>query len=324
MLSFLLFILGSLITFVISQDCTPYSSSYDFSSGYPNIWEKPTSDNFNTDEFQQVYNSIDWSQVPDIQPHTVVNGDIDQSNYPDDDPDCWWTYNQCSSPNAPGVQPDVTICPEPETWGLTYDDGPNCAHNTFYDFLKENDQNATMFFIGSNVANWPKEAKRALTDGHHICCHTWSHQYMTSLTNEEVVGELYYALKAIKTVIGVTPLCWRPPYGDVDDRVRAIAQQLNLPMTVLWNLGNETSDQIDSNFQSFVDMGTDGTFANSGCIVLEHELNNGTMSKAMEWYPKIVNAYQYVVPIATCMNVTQPYAESDYSYPSFTDYTGTN
>ncbi|CAG8829010.1 38400_t:CDS:2, partial [Gigaspora margarita] len=323
-----------LTTFVISQECVPYSSSYDFSSGYPNLWEVPTSDNFNTDEFQQVYNSIDWTQVPDIQPHTLVNGDIDQSNYPDSDPDCWWTYNQCSTPNAPGVQPDVTICPEPETWGLTYDDGPNCSHNAFYDFLKKNNQQATMFFIGSNVADWPKEAKRALTDDHQICVHTWSHQYMTSLTNEEVVGELYYTLKAIKYVCGVTPLCWRPPFGDVDDRVRAIAQQLNFTMTVIWNLdtndwdmepdGSETSDQIDANFQSFVNMGQDGTFANSGCIVLEHELNNDTMSKAMEWYPKIVNAYQYVVPIATCMNVTQPYAESNVSYPSFSDYTGTN
>ena len=26
-----------------------------------------------------------------------------------------------------------------------------------------------MFFIGSNVQNWPLEAQRALTDGHEIC-----------------------------------------------------------------------------------------------------------------------------------------------------------
>ncbi|KAF0506319.1 chitin deacetylase [Gigaspora margarita] len=333
MFSTLLFIFGALITFVISQECVPYSSPYDFSSGYPTIWETPTSDDFNTDEFQQVYNSIDWSQVPDIEPHQVVNGGLDRSNYPDSDPDCWWTYEQCSAPKAPGLQPDITICPEPETWGLTYDDGPNCTHNAFYDFLSENNQKATMFFIGSNVADWPNEAQRALTDGHQICVHTWSHPYMTSLSNEGVLAELYYARKAIKYVCGVTPLCWRPPYGDVDDRVRAIAQQLNLA-TIIWNLdtndwdmepvGSETPDQIDANFQSFVNMGQNGTFANSGCIVLEHEINNGTMSKAIEWYPKIKSAYQYVVPIATCMNITQPYAETNYTYPSFSEYTGTD
>jgi hypothetical protein len=32
------------------------------------------------------------------------------------------------------------------------------------------------FFIGSNVFGWPLQAIRALTDGHEICVHTWSHQ----------------------------------------------------------------------------------------------------------------------------------------------------
>jgi hypothetical protein len=45
---------------------------------------------------------------------------------------------------------------------------------------------------------------------------------MTSLTNEQVFAELYYSKKAIKDVMGVTVQCWRPPYGDVDDRVRCV------------------------------------------------------------------------------------------------------
>lgn len=31
---------------------------------------------------------------------------------------------------------------------------------------------------------------------------------MTAFTNEEAFAELYYARKAIKEVLGVTPLCW--------------------------------------------------------------------------------------------------------------------
>lgn len=41
-------------------------------------------------------------------------------------------------------------------------------------------------------------------------------------------------MQAIKDVMGVTPTCWRPPYGDVDDRVRAIAQGLGL-RTYMWS-----------------------------------------------------------------------------------------
>jgi peptidoglycan/xylan/chitin deacetylase (PgdA/CDA1 family) len=53
--------------------------------------------------------------------------------------------------------------------GYGFDDGPNCTHNAFYDYLSSQNQKATMFFIGSNVLNWPNEARRALADGHEIC-----------------------------------------------------------------------------------------------------------------------------------------------------------
>jgi peptidoglycan/xylan/chitin deacetylase (PgdA/CDA1 family) len=43
----------------------------------------------------------------------------------------------------------------------------------FYDYLASQKQKATMFFIGSNVMNWPLEAQRALADGHQICIRAW-------------------------------------------------------------------------------------------------------------------------------------------------------
>jgi peptidoglycan/xylan/chitin deacetylase (PgdA/CDA1 family) len=84
------------------------------------------------------------------------------------------------------------------------------------------------------VVNFPEAAQRALNDGHTICSHTWSHPQMTSLTSEEVVAQLYWTQKAIKEAMGITPKCWRPPYGDVDDRVRAIAWQMGM-RTILWD-----------------------------------------------------------------------------------------
>lgn len=37
-----------------------------------------------------------------------------------------------------------------------------------YDYLQENDYTATMFFIGSNVIDWPFQAQRGLHDGHEV------------------------------------------------------------------------------------------------------------------------------------------------------------
>jgi len=318
---------------VAQQQCVPYASSFTFpATQYPTIWKQANTTQFNTAEYQALYKSIDWTKVPNIAPTKMdATGAFITTGYPATDPNCWWTWNGCVTPKAPGVNPDIYTCPEPDTWGLTYDDGPNCTHNVLYDYLKANNQKATMFYIGSNVADWPNEAQRGLTDGHQICVHTWSHPYMTTLTNQEVLGELYYTRKVIKYVIGVTPLCWRPPFGDVDDRVRAIAQQLNLT-TVIWDqdtddwqmipAGTEPQSYVDGMYQNFINKGDNGTYSTHGTIVLSHELNNGTMSESIKWLPQVKQAYKYVVPVATCMNITQPYVESNVTYPNFNQYVG--
>ena len=84
-----------------------------------------------------------------------------------------WTETLCTTPKLAGLPPDVTSVPEPRTLGYGFDDGPNCTHNVFYDYLASQKQKATMYFIGSNVMNWPLEAQRALADGHQICIRAW-------------------------------------------------------------------------------------------------------------------------------------------------------
>jgi peptidoglycan/xylan/chitin deacetylase (PgdA/CDA1 family) len=71
--------------------------------------------------------------------------------------------------------------PEPKTVGYGFDDGPNCTHNAFYDYLSSQNQKATMFFIGSNVLIWPREARRALTDGHEICVREFAFRFWHSI-----------------------------------------------------------------------------------------------------------------------------------------------
>ena len=53
--------------------------------------------------------------------------------------------------------------------GYSFDDGPNCSNNAFYDYLLSQNQKATMFYIGSNVMDWPLQAQRGLADEHEIC-----------------------------------------------------------------------------------------------------------------------------------------------------------
>ncbi|RKO92565.1 hypothetical protein BDK51DRAFT_18606, partial [Blyttiomyces helicus] len=255
---------------------------------------------------------------------------------PSQDPDCWWTATGCTTSKLPGIHPDIINCPQPNTWGVN--DGPNCTSaypGGFYDFLKSKNQLASLYYIGSNVRDWPDTAIRGYSDGHHISVHTWSHPSMTWLSNTAVLAELYFTKKLIKQVLGVTPLYWRPPLGDIDDRVRAIAAQLNLTAMLWtadsfdWEMNDGQSNaltpaQVDANFQAVLSSQAAGNFSKSGVVVLEHELNNGTTGKAEFWYPTILKQFTHVVPFAACAGIVQPYAEANITFPTFASLTGTS
>jgi peptidoglycan/xylan/chitin deacetylase (PgdA/CDA1 family) len=300
---------------------------------WPTIWDTATTNGMNTTaEFTSLYNSIDWTKKPSaaVRKMTAAGG-LDFTGYDaNTDPDCWWSSSLCTIPKGAGINADIFRCQEPETWGLTYDDGPNCSHNAFYDFLQQQNLKASMFYIGSNVLDWPYGAMRGLKDGHHIADHTWSHQLMTTLNDQEVLAELYYTQKAIKFVTGVTPKYWRPAFGDVDDRVRWIATQLNLT-AVIWDLDTDDwaagssvpQDTVEQTYKDFIKMGTNGTYATYGNIVLTHEIDNTTMTLAMKYLPLIKKAYTNVLDVATCNNITHPYMEDSVTMAPFGNATNT-
>ena len=69
-----------------------------------------------------------------------------------------------------------------------------------------------------------------------IAIHTWSHPFMTTKSNEEVVAELGWSMWLVhNSTGGRIPRFWRPPYGDCDMRVRAIAKEVFGLTTVIWN-----------------------------------------------------------------------------------------
>ncbi|KAI9276436.1 hypothetical protein BY458DRAFT_433540 [Sporodiniella umbellata] len=300
-------------------------------TGYPEGWKTPST---SSDEVKAAIAAIDWSMVPKSPVRKADSkGDLTMSGYDDaKDPDCWWSATGCVVSKNPIIPPDYYRCPNVGEWGLTYDDGPltseagEWAEPNLYDFLATHNQKAGLFYIGSNVIEAPAAAQRALADGHTLCVHTWSHPAMTSLQNEAVVAELYWTLRAIKEVTGVTTKCWRPPFGDVDDRVRAIAWQMGLS-TVLWDEdtndwnmpgdggGNLSPKTVDGYFENWIEARKNGTDNEHGHIILQHELNNATVSMAEKWLPQVKESFN-VMPWNQCFNISQPYWETKFVYPT--------
>jgi chitin deacetylase len=91
--------------------------------------------------------------------------------------------------------------------------------------------------IGINIINNPNEftfAFETLQDD--IAVHTWTHPYMTTLSNLDVLGQLGWSIQLIhNSTGGRVPKYWRPPYGDADNRIRAIAKQVFGLDTIVWN-----------------------------------------------------------------------------------------
>lgn len=170
-----------------TEECSPYGlpEIAALLPEFPTVWtvaEILSNDSEALSFMQQINSSglIPTDILPRGTPPNSYSGADLAGNYDlANDPDCWWTDKGCSQPKHAGLLADVVSCPEPNTWGYTFDDGPNCTHNALYDFWKTQNQKVSLMYIGSNVLDWPLEAQRGVTDGHHICAHV---SFMNTIT----------------------------------------------------------------------------------------------------------------------------------------------
>jgi peptidoglycan/xylan/chitin deacetylase (PgdA/CDA1 family) len=231
---------------------------------------------------------------------------------------CDWSYNLCNGTT------DITACSAPLQWGLSFDDGPlEPQSSQLYEFLATNNVKATHFMIGTNIVQYPSLVLKAFQQGDQIAVHTWTHHPMTTLTSQVAYAELRWGIEIIKNITGFTPVHWRPPYGDVDDRIRAIASHLNLT-TNLWNqdtndwcigdptaaadgCGNFQADSVHTNLEAWA---ANQKTNPKGLVVLEHELSNGSVSQFIEAFPVMKSNGWMFSAVATCNNVPF-YAESN-------------
>jgi len=227
--------------------------------------------------------------VPNI-PRSVLKdgtpfyGDLD----PNGPEICSGTF-QCRGKNEIWDAPDNMI-------GLSVDDGPVSeaeASPRLYDFLKEQNQKITHFMIGTNIRDNPQVFLRAFKElEDDIAVHTWSHPYMTTLTNEQIVAELGWTLQIIHdSTEGRVPRYWRPPFGDADTRVRAIASEVFGLTSVIWNrdtedfslsTGGTTLEKIQDQFKEWL-----AGPRSPGLIILEHEIEGGDITAFINALPLI-------------------------------------
>ncbi|KAI0352932.1 glycoside hydrolase/deacetylase [Trametes cingulata] len=257
----------------------------EWSAGYPQAKPDP---NALPKAWTDAYNAaVAAGKIPDIPPSTLNGNPVYPQGFdPNGQVVCSATY-KCRNNEDLWDAPDGVF-------GASFDDGPLDTSVPLYQFLKDNDVTATHFMIGINILQNPNEFKMAFQElQSDIAVHTWTHPYMTTLSNLDVVAELGWTMEIIhNSTGGRLPKYWRPPYGDSDNRVRAIAKEVFGLTTVIWNQdtedwsigqpGGTTRDKVDASLQKWI------TGPKSpGLIILEHELTNNTVGAFIQAFPLI-------------------------------------
>jgi peptidoglycan/xylan/chitin deacetylase (PgdA/CDA1 family) len=202
-------------------------------------------------------------------------------------------------------------------WGLTYDDGPAFYTPNLLQYLDQVNLKSTFFVVGSRAISFPDTLQLEYMGGHQIAVHTWSHPYLTTLSNEEIIAELGWTKKVIKDVLGVTPNMMRPPYGDIDDRVRAISLAMGLT-PVMWTRISPLAtfdtgdfnvhaglDTVQQSLQNWEEIMGNASTINTGFIVLEHDLFEQTVEIATGYILPDALARQpplTIQPVINCLS----------------------
>ncbi|KAF9974957.1 chitin deacetylase [Actinomortierella ambigua] len=264
-------------------------------TGYPPLNEIP---DVKSPEVQAWLKEIDLKGAPAIPLHKGAPPVCPNPPIPNE---CYWTCEGCAAD-------DITKCAAPNTWGLTFDDGPSAITPELLDYLKAQKASATFFLIGSNVVQYPNVVKRELAEGHHLASHTWSHHALTTLTNEQIVAEIKWTEKAVLEAAGVRLKYMRPPFGDINNRVRFVLKKLGyIPVdwtgdefdTKDWDYGKQGLANIISHFTKSLDTYVAGP-KTQGFYCLEHDTNNDTLSVAKEILPLGQQRKVNIANVAQC------------------------
>jgi len=101
---------------------------------------------------------------------------------------------------------------------------------------------ATLFMSGKWVEKNPDTARNLANQPQfEIAAHTYFHPHLPEKTDERVLREMKRTQAMIKKVTGKTPRYYRPPFGEVDERVAKIAKEAGL-VTIQYDIASGDPD----------------------------------------------------------------------------------
>ena len=170
---------------------------------------------------------------------------------------------------------------------LTFDDGPSSYTDRLLDILEQNNARATFFMVGEEIQYHKELLPRMESLGCELGNHTWSHANLTELDFDGILEEIGRTNSLINEAVGHDATVIRPPYGAIDDNVRA---SLASPM-ILWSV--DTLDWDSKDVESIIR--TTFEEVREGSIILMHDIYETSVDAAEILIPEMKNiGYEFV------------------------------
>jgi peptidoglycan/xylan/chitin deacetylase (PgdA/CDA1 family) len=226
-------------------------------------------------------------------------------------------------------------CTEPGTVAITYDDGPYIYTDYVLDLFEKYNMKATFFITGINngkgaiddaSTQWPAVISKMYAAGHQVASHTWSHQDLSAITQEQRINQMVHNEMAIRNIIQKFPTYMRPPYSSCDEASGCWKDMQNLGYVVTYfdvdtdgtlaqrfkccrsmtnqriDYNNDSPDKIQNAKNNFNKYFQTDNIATDKFLSIEHDIHEQTAHNLTEYMLKIIQDKGYRgVTVGECL-----------------------
>jgi peptidoglycan/xylan/chitin deacetylase (PgdA/CDA1 family) len=206
---------------------------------------------------------------------------------------------QAAKKKAQPTPSERMVDPDKPMVALTFDDGPSTSTPKILDLLEKYDARATFCVVGNRVARYQKTVKRACEMGCQVIGHSWDHKSLAKLSETRIKRQLQDTNDAIFKATGVQPTMYRPPYGNMSDRLRTVSRQLGLSM-ILWSVDTEDwrTRSAERTYEAILDSVQDGS------IILCHDLYASTVQAMERVIPELQSRGYQLVTVSELLDAS--------------------
>ncbi|KAF8210048.1 hypothetical protein K438DRAFT_1810758 [Mycena galopus ATCC 62051] len=193
---------------------------------------------------------------------------------------------------------------------MTFHDGPYIYLRNISDQFTAAGAKATFFMNGNNWdciynADRISDVQYAYAAGHMIGSHTWAHGNLATFSDAQIEDGMYRMEEAFSRILGIKPAFMRPPYGNTNANVQAIAAGRGQSLA-MWDTDTRDADGNTVAQSEAVYNGV-ASAKPKNALILQHEVKETTAITLVPYAIKLFQGLGYnLVTMAECLGV-DPY-----------------